>query len=114
MSLSTAQRSARARAKLFSGFSEVSRLLILETLRDESRTVTDICRLTGLGQANVSNHLACLLGCRLVARESRGRFAFYRLAHPWVEGLLSLADEVTSSEPSDSCCPICGSDIGAP
>ena len=66
--------------------------------------------MTGLGQTNVSNHLACL-GCRLVARESRGRFAFYRLAHPWVEGL-SLADDVTSSQSSDSCCPICGSEIG--
>ena len=49
MAMSTSQRSARAKAKLFSGFSEGSRLLILETLREEPRTVTDICRATGLG-----------------------------------------------------------------
>ena len=114
MAVSTSQRSARAKAKLFSGFSEGSRVLILETLRGEPRTVTDICQVTGLGQTNVSNHLACLLGCRLVERESRGRFAFYRLAHPWVEGILSLAEEVTRSGASDTCCPICGSDISAP
>jgi DNA-binding transcriptional ArsR family regulator len=111
MSGTTAKRSARSKAQLFHGLSEPSRLLILETLREAPRTVTEICRITGLSQSNVSNHLACLLGCRLVERESRGRFAFYRLAHSWVEGLLSLADEVTSSEASDSCCPICGSDI---
>ena len=88
--------------------------MILETLREEPRTVTEICEMTGLGQTNVSNHLACLLGCRLVARESRGRFAYYRLAHAWVKGLLSLADDVTGSDSSDSCCPICGSDVGGP
>jgi len=112
MSLTIAKRPARSKAQLFNGFSDPSRLSILEALREEPRTVTEICRITGLSQPNVSNHLACLLGCRLVVREARGRFAFYRLAHAWVEGLLSLADEVTTSETSDACCPICGSEIG--
>ena len=112
MSVATAKRAIRSKAQLFSGFSEPSRLLILETLRQAPRTVTEICRITGLSQPNTSNHLACLLGCRLVVREARGRHAFYRLAHSWVEGLLSLADEVTTSRASDSCCPICGSEAG--
>jgi DNA-binding transcriptional ArsR family regulator len=111
MPVTTAKRSVLSKARLFNGFSQPSRLLILESLRDQPRTVTEICRTTGLSQPNVSNHLACLLGCRLVERESRGRFAYYRLAHAWVERLLALADEVTSSETSDSCCPICGSEI---
>ena len=41
---------------------------------------SQIVEITGLSQPNASNHLACLLDCGLVAREARGRYAFYRLA----------------------------------
>ena len=103
--------SALAKAKLFRGFAEPSRLRILEALRDEPRTVTEICRLTGLAQSNASNHLACLLGCGLVAKESRGRFAYYRLTSERVEALLTLGDEIAADRGSSgACCPICGSE----
>ena len=101
----------RPKAKLFQGFAEPSRLLIVEALRDGPRTVTDICQVTGLTQPNASNHLACLHGCRLVARDQRGRFVFYSLADERIEALLSLAEELTSGAGSSGgCCPVCGSD----
>jgi ArsR family transcriptional regulator, cadmium/lead-responsive transcriptional repressor len=99
-----------AKAHLFQGFAESSRLLILEALRDGEKTVSEICAITGLGQPNASNHLACLLGCRLVAREQRGRFAHYRLANDGVEALLSLGDEIASGRADAPCCPVCGSE----
>ena len=80
------------RAKLFRALSDVSRLSILEALRPGRRNVGSIVAKTGLGQSNVSNHLACLLGCGLVARERRGRFVFYRLSDPRVAELLERAD----------------------
>jgi ArsR family transcriptional regulator, cadmium/lead-responsive transcriptional repressor len=86
--------SLATKAKLFRGFSDASRLAILEVLRDGSRTVTEIVEATGLSQPNVSNHLACLLDCGLAVRERQGRFAIYSLADPRLEWLLSLADEV--------------------
>ena len=82
------------RAKLFRGFSDASRLSILEALRPGPRNVGDIVEATGLSQSNVSNHLACLLDCGLVAREQRGRFAFYQLSDCRVAGLLELVDEL--------------------
>lgn len=82
------------KAKLFRGFSDPSRLSILEAVRDEARSVSEVVEITGLSQPNASNHLACLLDCGLVEREQRGRFAFYRLADRRVGLLLATADEI--------------------
>lgn len=84
------------KAKLFRGFSDPSRLAILEALRGGPLSVSGIVEVTGLTQSNVSNHLACLLDCGLVTREQRGRFGFYGLADPRVEALLAGADEILS------------------
>ena len=82
------------KAKLFRGFSDPSRLSILEAVREEARSVSKIVEITGLGQSNVSNHLACLLDCGPVEREQQGRFAYYQLPYPWIGQLLAIADEI--------------------
>lgn len=88
--------SLAVKAKLFRGFSDPSRLSILEALRDGPRTVGDIVDVTGLSQPNTSNHLACLFDCGLVEREQRGRFALYRLSDERVAAVLTLADDLLS------------------
>ncbi len=98
------------RARLFRGLSDPSRLAILEAVREGPRSVGEIVEATGLGQPNVSNHLACLLGCGLVAREQRGRHAFYRVADARVDALLSLADALLAEvAPGVGDCPRCSS-----
>ena len=87
-------QSLALKAKLFRGFSDPSRLAILESVRDGARSVSEIVEISGLSQPNVSNHLGCLLDCGLVEREQRGRFAFYRLADPRVGQLLALGDQI--------------------
>lgn len=80
-----------ARSSLFHGFSDRSRLSIVESLRAGERRVSDLVAVTGLTQPNVSMHLACLWECGLVAREKRGREVYYRLVGGVAE-LLSAAD----------------------
>jgi DNA-binding transcriptional ArsR family regulator len=82
------------KAKLFHGFSDPSRLSILEALREGPLIVNEIVAATGLSQSNTSNHLGCLFDCGLVRREQRGRQVFYRLADERVGQLLGLADEL--------------------
>lgn len=82
------------KAKLFRGFSDPSRLSILETLRAGPLTVTEIVEATELSQSNVSNHLGCLRDCGLVAREQQGRYVYYQLSDERVTRLLYLADEL--------------------
>lgn len=93
------------KTKLFRGFSDSSRLAILESLRDGPRSVSELIELTGLTQSNASNHLSCLLGCGLVAREQRGRFVYYRLSDSRVVDLLELGDALLNgvAREIDSC-----------
>jgi DNA-binding transcriptional ArsR family regulator len=84
------------KAKLFRGFSDPSRLSILEALRKGSLTVGEIVEVTGLTQSNTSNHLSCLNDCGLVRRDQKGRFVYYQLSDDRVETLLQLADELLS------------------
>ncbi len=82
------------KAKLFRGFSDPSRLTILEALRSGAMTVTQVVEMTGLSQSNASNHLACLRDCGLVAWEQHGRYVRYRLSDKRVGALLRMADEL--------------------
>jgi len=84
------------KAKLFRGFSDSSRLSILECLLDGPRNVSEIVELTDLSQPNASNHLACLRGCGLLTAVQEGRYVYYSLSDERVANLLSLADEVLS------------------
>jgi DNA-binding transcriptional ArsR family regulator len=92
MSPSTQKQAAALKAKLFRGFSDPTRLLILELLRAGPATVTDIVAQTGLGQPNVSNHLGCLRDCGLVTARPQGRYVQYELSDPRVGDLLQLTD----------------------
>ena len=84
----------RLQAKLFRGFSDPSRLSILEALRFGPLTVTEIAAAAGLSQSNTSNHLACLHDCGLVARQPQGLYVYYQLADARVDTLLRLAEEL--------------------
>lgn len=94
MLLTANPTSIALQAKLFRGFADPSRLSIMETLREGEMTVTEIVESTGLSQSNISNHLACLRDCGLVAAEQDGRYVRYRLSDPRVAQLLALADEL--------------------
>lgn len=80
------------KAKLFRGFADTSRLVILEALRNGPLTVTDLIEITGLSQSNVSNHLSCLRDCGLVNGEQKGRFIFYSYSDERISSFLLLAD----------------------
>ena len=82
------------KAKLFRGFSDPSRLSILEALRVGPLTVTEIVAATGLNQPNTSNHLGCLRDCGLVSAEQQGRYVRYQLSDRRVATLLRVAEEL--------------------
>ncbi|HCK66168.1 MAG TPA: transcriptional regulator [Anaerolineae bacterium] len=87
-------KSIEIQAKLFRGFSDSSRLSILQILMEGAMTVNEIVEQTGLSQPNVSNHLGCLRECGLVTSQSQGRFVYYELSDKRVKQLLLLADSL--------------------
>jgi len=77
-------------ADRFKALAEPARLQILAQLRDREMTVGELVDATGMGQANVSKHLAMLLSLGFVARRKEGLYAYYGLADPRVFQLCDL------------------------
>ena len=77
-------------AERFKVLSEPARLEILNALREDEMTVSELVDTTGLGQANVSKHLQLLLAHNFVARRKDGLFAYYSLADRAVFKLCDL------------------------
>jgi len=67
-------------AERFKALGEPARLQILQTLRGDERTVSELVEETGLGQANVSKHLQLLHSLGFVERRKEGLYVYYRLA----------------------------------
>lgn len=67
-------------AERFKALGEPARLQILNQLRGGEMTVTELVETTGLGQANVSKHLALLLNLGFVSRRKEGLYVYYALA----------------------------------
>jgi len=90
--LSTPERtSLSAKAKLFRGFSDPSRLSILEAMLEGPKTVGEIVQITGMSQPNVSGHLSCLRDCGLVVARQQGQFVICQLSDERVRTLISTA-----------------------
>jgi ArsR family transcriptional regulator, cadmium/lead-responsive transcriptional repressor len=90
----TQRQHTQLTAKLFRGFSDTTRLMILQILRTGPQTVGEIVAATGLSQPNVSNHLGCLRDCSLVTTQQRGKYVVYSLSDDRVGQLICLAEEL--------------------
>ena len=77
-------------ARRFKALSDPTRLAILQALFEGERTVQELCRHTGAGQANASKHLGLLAAEGLVARRKDGLNAWYRLADDSVRRLCTV------------------------
>lgn len=77
-------------AAYFQALSEPTRLNILNSLRSGERSVGELAQACGYTSANISRHLSLLMRHSLVARESRGNSAYYRMADDSVYALCDL------------------------
>jgi DNA-binding transcriptional ArsR family regulator len=92
-----AKRQLQLEAKLFKGFSDQSRLAILEVILDGPKTVSEIVKVTKLSQPNASTHLACLLDCGLVRKEKRGREVLYQISVKEIKNIIQQARKILSN-----------------
>lgn len=90
------EQQLQLKAKLFRGFSDPSRLSIIEVLRDGRKSVGELVEETGLSQSNVSNHLRCLSDCDLVQNERDGRYSYYRLSDDRIKEILNCSEQLLS------------------
>lgn len=86
---------AEAASCLMHGFSDRSRVAIVQHLLLGEHRVVDLTRHLGLAQSTVSKHLSCLHDCGIVTVRAEGRASVYSLAHPAATTrLLAAAEEL--------------------
>jgi DNA-binding transcriptional ArsR family regulator len=77
-------------ADYFQALSEPTRLRILNFLRDGERSAGELAELCGYSGANISRHMAVLVGRGLAVREGRGTSVYFRIADESVYALCDL------------------------
>jgi len=70
----------RLQSEICKTLSSARRLEILHELRDGERSVGELCTVTGLRQANVSQHLALMRHRKIVLQRRSGNTVLYRIA----------------------------------
>lgn len=79
--------------KLFFGtLANDSRLKILNSLRRESKNVSEICTETGFEQSLVSHNLKLLEYHGMVFKEKKGKFRYYKLNNQTIAPLIDLIE----------------------
>ncbi|WP_407270759.1 ArsR/SmtB family transcription factor [Radiobacillus sp. PE A8.2] len=82
------------KVKFLHGFSHKTRIQILECIKDDEKTVSQIVMDIEGNQSNISQHLACLKGCGIIVGRQEGKYIYYSLRNQQVRDLLSMFDEV--------------------
>ena len=70
------------------------RIEILNTLKDEEKTVTELIEVLGASKANVSQHLAVMRHKGILATRRKGVNIYYRVSNPKVIAACTLMKEV--------------------
>ncbi|BAU28501.1 ArsR family transcriptional regulator [Aneurinibacillus soli] len=81
------------KAKFIRGFSDKTRLQILECIKEKEKTVSQIVEEMNGNQSNISQHLSCLKGCGIITGRQEGKFVYYSLRNEKIRMLLHMFDE---------------------
>ncbi len=92
------------KVKFLQGFAHKVRIQILEIIKDEEKTVSEILSSLSCSQSSVSQHIACLKGCGLIMGRQEGKFIYYNLSSQKVRELLQMFDHVLDDVQKDVAC----------
>jgi DNA-binding transcriptional ArsR family regulator len=87
--------------KFLHGFSHKVRIQILECIKEEEKTVSQIVADLNVSQSSISQHLACLKGCGLIVGRQEGKYMYYSLRNQQVRELLKMFDVVLEDVQND-------------
>jgi len=98
------------KVKLIHGFSNKTRIQILESIKNQEKTVSQIIEEINGNQSNISQHLACLKGCGIIVGRNEGKYCYYSLRNNQIRDLLKMFDVVLEDVQNDVAC--CENHIG--
>lgn len=89
-------------AELLKALAHPRRLEIVNLLRDQKLSVTDIYEMLDLPQANISQHLMILREAGVVVTHRQGKQIFYSISHPKIIAASDALREVLIDQHPDS------------
>lgn len=93
------------KVKLIHGFSNKTRIQILESIKNQEKTVSQIVEEINGNQSNISQHLACLKGCGIIVGRNEGKYCYYSLRNQEIRDLLTMFDVVLEDVQNNvECC----------
>ncbi|WP_283152558.1 ArsR/SmtB family transcription factor [Guptibacillus hwajinpoensis] len=92
------------KVKLIHGFSNKTRIQILESIKDVEKTVSEIVQEVNGNQSNISQHLACLKGCGIIVGRNEGKYCYYSLRNQQIRDLLTMFDLILDDVENDVAC----------
>jgi len=92
------------KVKLIHGFSNKTRIQILECIKNREKTVSQIIEEVNGNQSNISQHLACLKGCGIIVGRNEGKYCYYSLRNNKIRDLLMMFDVVLEDVQNDVAC----------
>lgn len=84
----------KLQAELCKALAHPVRLEVLDLISKRERTVDELAKMVGIGQPNLSMHLAALRHRRLVIARRDGMNVYYKASHPKIADACSLIHEI--------------------
>lgn len=100
----SAKSSLASRARVIKALAHPTRLMILEELHRERRSVGDLAAMAGCDISTMSRHLSVLRNCGIVAVEKSASTVLCSLATPCIMDFFSCIDRVLAGD-SSPCSP---------
>jgi DNA-binding transcriptional ArsR family regulator len=91
----------RLQAEICRIMAEPVRLELLDHLKNGEHTVNELVEITGLRQANVSQHLAAMRQAGLVLTRRQATAIYYSLAYPEITQACEITRNILLSQLSD-------------
>jgi len=84
----------KLQAEVCKALSHPVRLQVLDLVSKRERTVDELARMMGVGQPNLSMHLAALRHRRLVTATRDGMNVYYKASHPKIAETCSMIQDI--------------------
>lgn len=84
----------KLQAELCKALAHPVRLEVLDLISKRERSVEELAKILGIGQPNLSMHLAALRHRRLVVARRDGMNVYYKASHPKIADACSLIQEI--------------------
>lgn len=88
----------RRRTEVCRALTDPKRLMLIDLLRGDARSVGDLARELAITLANASQHLAVLRSVGLVISRREGSSVWYRLRDPWLAKACDIVGRVVADQ----------------